>query len=162
LLVGAAGTKTATGTGAAWACASLRAVTSVPASATPPSATPNCTGRVSVTELATVPADRISSTLSVTVFDAFVGATRVLKLPASVPGMVTMTRPPRCSTMDPGMKRIASPLRVPAARPDPSTMTAVVDGSKSKLSFAISVDVGADGAFCDATVVVWPASTATV
>ena len=161
-LAGPAGTITTTGAGAACACASLSAVTIVPASTTPPFATPDCTGRVSVTELTTVPVGRISSAFAATVFETLVGESRVLKRPPSVAGTVTMTRPPRSWTEEPGMKRTASPLRVPATRPDPSTMTAVVDSSKSKVSFAISVDFGADGAFCDATVVIWPARTATV
>jgi hypothetical protein len=127
LLAGADGRNTATGAVAAWACASLITVTLVPASTTPPFATPACTGRVSLTELTTTPVGRVSSAFSLLVLDPLVGEITVTKRPGSVPGIVTITRPSRCSTDEPGMKRIASPLRAPAERPDASTITALVD-----------------------------------
>jgi len=127
VFAGAAGKSTATGAVAACACTSVVALTVEPASTTPPFATPACTGRVSVTELTTVPVGRVSAALSAVVLAVLLAEMIVLKRPGSVPGIVTTTRPSRCSTVEPGMKRIVSPLRAPAVRPAASTTTALVD-----------------------------------
>lgn len=102
----------------------MSGVTVEPASVTPPLATPDCTSRVSLTELRTVPVGRTSSAFSLTTVEAVEGWTIVLKRPASVAAIDTVTFPPRCSTVDPGMNRIESPSRAPAIRPDASTITA--------------------------------------
>ena len=60
------------------------------------------------------------------------------------------------------MNRSASPLRIPVARPAPSTTIALPAASKSKFNRAISNVFGAVGALFAAIVVDCPADTATV
>jgi hypothetical protein len=90
------------GAGAAFAAASLRMVTVVPETVTPPLAVPFSTGRVSVTAV-DVPSEVRSSVAIRTCAVSLFGATTALIRPASSPGIVTaMVLLPR-ATVDPGM-----------------------------------------------------------
>jgi hypothetical protein len=89
------------GAGAVFAAASLSTMTVVPLTVTPPFAAPFSTGRVSVTEV--VFPSCVSSVAMRTCATSLFGATIELKRPASVPGIVTATRPLSCATSEPGM-----------------------------------------------------------
>ena len=78
MLAGDDGRSTATGGGAAWACASLSAVTATPVRTAPPFATPDWTVRVSLIELTTVPVGSVNAVFSTMALDPVVGETMVV------------------------------------------------------------------------------------
>jgi hypothetical protein len=153
LPAGGGGTNTVGGATIAIASPSLIAVIVEPWSTMPPFATPTETGRACATELTTVPVAALRSARSAITAALPIGDARLLKRPDSLAGIVTTMRPARSSTVESGIRRTRSPLRVPTARPDPSTTTALLDCAKSNASLAISIVLAEVGAEFSTTVV---------
>jgi hypothetical protein len=99
--VGDAGAVATTAAGAVFAAESVKMMTVVPVTVTPPLAVPFSTGLVSVTVVVLPP--WLSSVAMRTSATSLFGATTALNRPASEPGTVTATRPLSCATEDPGM-----------------------------------------------------------
>jgi hypothetical protein len=99
--VGDGGALATIGAGAAFAAESVRMMTVVPLTVTPPLAVPFSTGLVSLTAVV-LPPWFISVAMRTCATSLF-GATTELNRPASEPGTVTATRPLSCATDDPGI-----------------------------------------------------------
>ena len=160
---GAGGGAASSGSSATGLAAGLFTTARVaPLTATAPVAMPAAsTGRVWVTSLTTSPVARRSPALIFTVPASLAAATRVLKRPASSPGMVTTSVAPTRVTLEPGMSRTISPLRRPAESPAALTTSASGAASSTKRNVACPVLAGALGGPLALTVVRVPATTAT-
>ena len=99
--VGLGGALATIGAAAAFAAASVITTTVVLLIVTPPFAVPLSTGRVSVTDVVLPP--WVRSVAMRTCATSPFGATTELNRPASVPGIVTATRPLSCAIDDPGI-----------------------------------------------------------